>query len=376
MPQLDDLVAPVDSAAESTDLLATGTSSLPHEPKVWIDLDNSPHVPFFAPILEELQRRGVRHVLTARDCYQVCGLADLMHLRYRKIGRHYGKNIFMKFLGLGVRALQMIPLALREKPALALSHGSRSQLVACRLLRIPTIVIGDYEHSKIFAFVHPECLIAPEVIPPEQLNKFGTRLLSYPGIKEDVYISGFRPDPDFRRRLGIPEDKILVTVRPPATEAHYHVPESDELFSSVLVLLERNPHLVVLFLPRNERQADMLRERKPALFASGQAMIPANVVDGLNLVWHSDVVISGGGTMNREAAALGVPVYSIFRGRIGAVDQYLSARGRLTLITSPDEVFTKIQLRRRSRSVHHPHRSPKALDSIVSHIVSILRELS
>jgi hypothetical protein len=375
VPQLDDLVAPVDSAAESADRLTQGASLPPHGSKVWIDLDNSPHVPFFAPILEELQRRGVRHVLTARDCYQVCGLADLMHLRYRKIGRHYGKNIFMKFLGLGVRALQMIPLALREKPALAISHGSRSQLVACRLLRIPTIVIGDYEHSKIFAFVHPECLIVPEVIPTEQLNKFGTRLLRYPGIKEDVYTSRFCPDPDFRRQLGIPEDKILVTVRPPATEAHYHVPESDELFFCVLDLLEQAPQTAILFLPRNERQAAELRERKPALFASGQAIIPAKVVDGLNLVWHSDLVISGGGTMNREAAALGVPVYSIFRGRMGAVDQYLSTQGRMTLVTSPEEVFTRIHLKRRSRSLHRAHHSPKALDCIVSHIVTILGEL-
>jgi predicted glycosyltransferase len=374
VPQLEELVTPGDSPAESTGVPAHGSPFPPPGSRVWIDLDNSPHVPFFAPILEELRRRGVVAVLTARDCYQVCGLADFHRLQYRKIGRHYGKNIVMKFLGLGLRALQMIPLALRERPALAISHGSRSQLVACRLLGIPTIIIGDYEHSTIFAFVHPKCLIVPEVIPSERLHKFRTRLLRYPGIKEDVYTARFRPHPGFRRELGIPEDKILVTVRPPATEAHYHVPESDELFSSVLDLLENDPHTAILFLPRNERQAAMLRARLPALFDTGQAIIPDRVLDGLNLVWHSDLVISGGGTMNREAAALGVPVYSIFRGPTGAVDQYLSAEGRLTLVTSRNEVFTKIQLKRRSRSTHARTLPTLALDSIVSHIVRILGE--
>lgn len=364
MPQVEEL-----SASLHTSVAASPGS------KVWIDLDNSPHVPFFAPILEELEHKGVAIVLTARDCYQVCGLADLMRMNYRKIGRHYGKNMLMKLAGLGVRAMQLIPIALRERPSLAISHGSRSQLIACRLLRIPTVIIGDYEHSTIFAFVRPNCLIVPEVIPAENLEHFRTKLLRYPGIKEDVYIARFRPDAGFRKRLGIPERKILVTVRPPATEAHYHVPESDELFSSVLNLLEHNPEVSVIFLPRNQRQGNRLLTQRPELFASGQAQIPDRVLDGLNLVWHSDLVISGGGTMNREAAALGVPVYSIFRGRIGAVDNYLAAQGRLTLVTNTEEVFTKIRLERRPKLSRPDPRGAMALKSIVAHISNLLDEL-
>ena len=100
--------------------------------------------------------------------------------------------------------------------------------------------------------------------------------------------------------------------------------------------------------------------------------IPEQVVDGLNLIWHSDFVISGGGTMNREAAALGVPVYSIFRSKIGAVDQYLSSMGRLVLLESAEDLRTKILLVRRNRPAKPQNGHAAALSSIVEHIIAIM----
>ena len=41
----------------------------------------------------------------------------------------------------------------------------------------------------------------------------------------------------------------------------------------------------------------------------------------------ADALVSAGGTMNREAAVLGTPVWSIFEGPLGAVDELLVARG-------------------------------------------------
>src|SRR5580700_8853985 len=81
--------------------------------KVWIDLENSPHVPFFLPIIKELEGRNCRVVLTARDCFQVCELADMAGLKYQKIGHHYGKHRMAKLMGLGIRVLQMTPFVLR-----------------------------------------------------------------------------------------------------------------------------------------------------------------------------------------------------------------------------------------------------------------------
>ena len=339
--------------------------------KIWIDLDNSPHVPFFAPIIDELTKRGYSIALTARDCFQVRELANLFHLDYKLVGRHQGKSKVRKLLGLGFRGLQLLPTALKEKPDLAISHGSRSQLIVCAGLRIPSVLIIDYECAKRVGFVHPTWLMCPEVIPTAALRCDPKRILKYPGIKEDVYVPRFVPDPCIRPQLGLRENDLVVTIRPPATEAHYHRPQSDELFEAVIEFLSQKPEVKMVVLPRNERQAIQLRNRWTTLFSNQKIRIPQQVVDGLNLVWHSDLVISGGGTMNREAAALGVPVYSTFRGQIGAVDRYLNARGRLVLLESVQDVRKNILLIRRNLSAKLRNATGESLNSIVDQIAAI-----
>lgn len=355
----------------------SGAVSVAGKKTVWIDLDNSPHVPFFAPIVEELERRGYPVMLTARDCFQVRELTDLFGLDCRLVGTHYGKNTVRKLFGLCVRAMQMLPAAAKRRPALAISHGSRSQLIVTKLLRIPSVMIGDYEFARLFALVRPNWMMVPEVIPISAVKAREGSVLQYPGIKEDVYASRFQPRPEIKAALGLEQDleQIVVTIRPPATEAHYHVPESDILFAEVLDSLGQRADVKIVLLPRNERQEAFIRAARPQLFSSGKIIIPAHAVDGLNLVWHSDLVISGGGTMNREAAALGVPVYSIFRGKIGAVDRYLAAKGRMTLIEDRNQVREKILLRKRERPTKPSVADQKSLEIIVQHITDILEGL-
>ncbi|PYU24525.1 MAG: hypothetical protein DMG32_13725 [Acidobacteria bacterium] len=351
-------------------------SASPHKPagkaKIWIDLDNSPHVPFFAPIIDELEKRGYSIVLTARDAFQVRELADLLHLNCELVGRHNGKSKIRKVFGLCFRALQLIPSALREKPDLAISHGSRSQLIVCAALRIPSLLIIDYECAKRLGLVQPTWLMCPEVIPAAALGCDPKRVLKYPGLKEDVYVPRFVPDPRIRHQLGLSADDLVVTMRPPATEAHYHRRQSDELFEAVIDFLSQRPQVKVVMLPRNEKQALYLKDHWPGLFSNQKIRIPQQVVDGLNLIWHSDLVISGGGTMNREAAALGMPVYSTFRGKIGAVDRYLSDRGRLVLLESVEDVQRKIQLIRRKPAATPQNGNDVVLSSIVNQVVSIV----
>lgn len=357
--------------------MAAGSKSGPlRTKKVWIDLDNSPHVPFFAPIVEELKRRGCSVFVTARDCFQVRELADLLGLSYASIGRHYGKNKILKSFGLCKRALQLAPKILREKPDIALSHGSRAQLLSSALLGVPSVVIIDYEFAKGLALLRPSWIIVPKIIPDAAI-KFDTgRILKYPGIKEDVYIPKFKPDPSIRAELGLSGDDLVITIRPPANEAHYHNPESDALFEAVIEVLSARPNTKIVLLPRNERQEISARKAWPSLFASGKIVLPERAVDGLNVIWHSDLVISGGGTMNREAAALGVPVYSIFRGKIGAVDRYLADSGRLVLVENVQDVRTKITMGRRPRPVHPQTGDSGALRKIVDDVVSIIESKS
>ena len=338
---------------------------------IWIDLDNSPHIPFFAPIIKELQNGGYTVTLTARDAYQVCELADLFHLSYKRIGRHYGKNKVLKVFGTCLRALQLMSTAVSQRPDLAMAHGSRSQMLTCMLLRIPSICILDYEFADLHV-VRPTWVMAPEVIPNSSIRFQEGAVLKYPGIKEDVYAPHFKPDQSIRSQLGLQESDLVATVRPPATEAHYHCQQSEELFRAAIEFLGQSKDVKTILLPRNKKQEASIRAAWPNLVTARKIIIPERALDGLSVIWHSDFVISGGGTMNREAAALGVPVYSIFRGKIGAVDKYLAATGRLVLVENAQEVHTKILVARRQRPTELPCEDSNALKKIVSDVMAIL----
>ena len=341
---------------------------------VWIDIDNTPHVPFFLPIVEELKGLGIELVLTARAAYQVCDLIKLFSMPCQVIGRHYGKNKILKVAGNCLRAAELLPVALERRPDLAISHGSRAQVLVCRSLGIPTLVMHDYEHSTKTGFIEPNWILMPDVIPNNLMSKKSERVLKYHGLKEDVYVPQFRPDPSIFARLGLNEEDLLVTLRPPATEAHYHNRDSEMLFNETLRFLAKQPGLRVVVLPRSVVQNEQIRKDWADLVSLGQVIIPEQAVNGLNLIWFSDLVISGGGTMNREAAALGVPVYSIFRGKLGAVDRYLAENGRLVLIESVQEVATKIRLTRWKRPARPNNGSCAVLQSIISSVVSILEK--
>jgi predicted glycosyltransferase len=352
--------------------------------KVWIDLENSPHIPFFAPIITELEKRGCEVVLTARDCFQVCELADMAGFKYRKIGHHYGKHRLAKIAGLGIRVAQMAPFILHEKPAISVSHGSRSSLVLSSILGIPSVNIADYEYAdhRLTGWIgskQKKWLMTPDVIPSDIFVKHGMQkdhVLVYPGIKEDVYTPFFEPDPTLKDLLDLQSAGVVVTIRPPATEAHYHNPESEKLLLAVFELLSAHPEAKAILLPRTHKQEEELRAASPELFASGRIVVPKRAVDGLDLIWYSDVVISGGGTMNREAAALGIPVYSLFRGTMGAVDKHLAEVGRLVLLESERDVREKLKLVPRSKTLAARPKQLATLDAVVNHICTILEKRS
>lgn len=350
--------------------------------KIWIDLENSPHVPFFLPIIREMEARGFEVVLTARDCFQVCELADMAGLKYAKIGRHYGRNRLAKLIGLGIRVLQLASFVLREGPDIGVSHSSRSSIVLSALLRIPNLNIIDYEFANqrltsLFGSKKMKWVLTPAIVPTDTFEKCGTptdHILHYPGIKEDVYVPFFQPDPTLKDLLGITTADVVVTIRPPATEAHYHNPESEKLLMAVFDQLEKHRDVKGILLPRTANQEAELRQARPRLFETGRIVVPAHAINGLDLIWYSDVVISGGGTMNREAAALNVPVYSLFRGMLGAVDKHLAESGKLVLLQSEEDVRQKLTLARREKREDYRPAQGGALDAIVNHVVVILEK--
>lgn len=340
--------------------------------KIWIDLDNSPHVPFFRPIKQALERKGYEIFLTARDSYQTCSLADYFGLKYKKVGKHYGKNIYAKLFGTGYRVLQLFPTILKEKPRIALSHGSRAQIISANLLRVPSVVIIDYEYAKMIPLFPPKYLIIPSVISKDKFRVSEDRIFQYPGIKEDVYAPEFHPDGNIKKELGINGRGIVVTVRPPAVEAHYFVEQSERLFEKAIEVLKSKDDVKMIILPRNEMQKEFISKKYQNEIFKKKIIIPDHAIDGLNLLWHSDLVISGGGTMNREAAALNVPVYSIFRGKIGNVDKHLSETGRLTLIEKEEDLEKKIIIQRRDKKSNEIG-SKTTLDFIVDKVEEIMK---
>lgn len=341
-----------------------------NHPTIWIDLDNTPHVMIFKPIIDELEKRGYHILLTAREAFQVCALADLFGLRYQKIGRHYGKHKLLKMAGLFIRSSQLAKYIAHARPALALSHGSRSQLALAKAMGIPSVLLLDYEYARFLSFSHPDWVMMPEII---SMNHFprSTKVIKYPGIKEHIYIPSFRPNPNIRAELGIEADQVVAIVRPPANEAHYHNPESEQLFSAVMEYLVAATYVTTILLPRNQKQQQTIYERWKCWLDCKRIMIPDHALNGLDLIWHSDLVICGGGTMGREAAVLNVPAYSIFRGHQGAVDQYLASTGRLTLIETQKDIPSKINLIRRRRNEAPSPSDSSTLTTIVDQIVEI-----
>ncbi len=341
--------------------------------KIWVDLENTPHIPFFGPIVRELRKRGHRVVITARDGYQTCELAEFHGMHFQRIGHHYGKRLISKALGLLVRGGQLVLFARHEKPRLALNLGSRTQNLAARVLGIPVAEIMDYEHTVEPAWLKSRWYFMPDTVHQAGFSEEkNDRIRTYRGLKEDVYVPDFTPDDSIDDLLQLDPADIVVTVRPSATEAHYHNPESEALFVRLMDRALSTPKVRIVLLPRNARQETALRNEHPVWFQSGKVVVPSQVVDGLNLIWHSDLVVSGGGTMNREAAAMGVPVYSIFRGRLGAVDRSLCEQNRLVLIATAEDVDQKILFDRRQYRDLPVSSSAYALTDILTQLDEII----
>ena len=299
--------------------------------RVWIDLTNSPHVLVLAPVIERLRAQGADVEVTARDFAQTLELCRRHGIEHTAIGRHRGGRLVAKGAGLVSRSAALARWARGRHFDLALGHGSNDVTVAAALLRIPSTTTFDYEWATVQHNVNcrlARAVVVPEAIPPERLHRYGARgkLHRYPGLKEEYYLSGFEPDAAVLDELGLDRSRPIAVVRTPPEVSLYHR-FHNELFTAVLERL-RGQQTVVL--ARTAAQREQLETR-------GGFVLPAHAIDAQSLVALADLVISAGGTMNREAVALGTPVFTTFAGRPGAVDEQLIAEGRLRRLTDPDQ---------------------------------------
>ncbi|TCS83371.1 DUF354 domain-containing protein [Tepidibacillus fermentans] len=316
---------------------------------IWIDLTNSPHVLFFKGIIKALIDQGHNVTVTARDYAQTLPLLDEYQIDYIHLGNHMGKNKFKKVLGLFKRTLQLYRFSKGKSFDLALSMGSNDLAFVAFLRGIPHVTSFDYEY--VFAhninFRLATKILKPSVIPFERIKKYGAKkekIIDFNGLKEDFYIHEYNYQEGYLvKKLGLDPSKVVITYRPPATQAHYQQNNYD-ISIKLLKYLSSNENCYIIVVPRTKDQIEFFNSLKLP-----NVIIPNEVLDGYNLINCSDIVISAGGTMNREAAALQIPVFTIYKGGImGAVDQYLINSGKMIELKS-EEDFGKIKFVKRKK---------------------------
>jgi predicted glycosyltransferase len=300
--------------------------------RIWVDLTNSPHVLVMRPVIANLRARGHDVEVTARDFAQTLGLLERFGLEHTTIGRHRGGRLGAKARGLAERSLALTKWARSRRFDRALGHGSNDVTIAAALLGIPSSTMFDYEWATVQHNINcrlADAVVVPDAIPPERLYRYGARgkVRGYPGLKEEYYLADFEPDPSVLADLGLDRnaDRPITVVRTPPEVSLYHRFEND-LFAQVLDRLDGAQTVV---LPRTPEQRSQLGRGRGFI-------VPERAIDAQSLIAYADVVVSAGGTMNREAVALGTPVYTVFEGRLGAVDERLIGEGRLKRLTSAD----------------------------------------
>ena len=329
--------------------------------RIWIDLANSPHVPFFRALIPEFTARGHQVEISARDYAQTVALATKAGMLPHVIGGHGGGKLTGKAGNLVGRAASLRKWARDRGFDLAVSHNSYAQIAAAAALGIKTVTLMDYEHQPAnhLAFRLASRVIVPQAFPNAELKKYGAPLRKvkrYAGLKEDVYLADFQPDATFAetlRDLGVASEDVLIVARPPASEALYHRFEN-ELFDKLLAQLNAQPHAKIILLPRTDAQRAEYEKQNLA-----KVIMPPEALDGANLIATADLVVSAGGTMNREAAALGVPAASIYAGKWAAIDEGLAGEGRLQKLTSASD-FESLPLQKKSGRVPRANSQTRA----------------
>jgi uncharacterized protein len=342
---------------------------------LWIDLDNSPHVHFFAPIIRNLDREGVKYFITIRSFSQTEELARSYGFDFVTIGTHRARHHVATRVGeTTARACKLAPYVWKRKATAAVSHNSRALLLASYFLNIPAMTLYDYEFAfSAFSNRVSQKVVVPSEIPVARLLDQGLRLdklVRYPGLKEEVYVYDFQPKEDILSELDLDPARQIITLRPPQTWAHYHNTWSEVLLDALIRRLGQEQSAQVMVLCRTAEQADAMSHKYG--LDSPPFRVLRKAVDGLSLMWYSDAIFSGGGTMVREAALLGLNAHSIFAGKLGAADAALERQGKLKMIREVSEI-DRLSFEKR-KGVPQLNRSSETRDFVCEQVVRFAQQ--
>lgn len=329
--------------------------------RIWIDMTAPAHPLVFRPIIKRLREQGHEVEVTARDYAQTLQLLDMLGIEHTAFGKHGGESRVRKLTALFSRGRRMRKFAKGKQFDLAACHGSNDLPIVARRLGIPTADMFDYEFATWQHNVGcrlSKRVMTPDSIPPERLRRYGVddgKLAQYPGLKEEYYLADFAPNEAVLDELGIDRSKVLVVLRPPPDVSLYHR-KSNPLFPQVVRHLGTHDEVQAVVLPRTTAQQEYVQSLSlPSL------IVPDHAVDAQSLISFADLVVSAGGTMNREAVALGTPVYTTYGGRLGGVDEALIRSGRLRPLTDP----RALDLQKRSGNGERTRRDPQLLVDLI-----------
>jgi uncharacterized protein len=318
--------------------------------KVWVDCTAAAHPLVLRPIIERLEARGDEVFVTAREYGQTQGVLERLGIPYTSVGSHAGASTFAKVAAGAGRSAGLARMVWERRPDLSIAHGSVDLAVVSALFRIPSAQMQDYEFAGLqrkVSFRVAKRVLVPDSIPLDRLRRLGAgegKLVRFPGLKEEYYLAGFEPDPAVLDELGLDREKVLVVVRPPPETSAYHA--RNDLYGATIRRLAEESGAQAVIVPRTEAQGEEARA-----IGAANLIVPARAIDAQSLIAHADLVVSAGGTMNREAVALGTPVFTTFSGRMGGVDEELIASGRLQVLDDPGA----LELRKRGTPVGVVH---------------------
>jgi uncharacterized protein len=323
--------------------------------RIWIDMTAPAHPLVFRPIISRLRAAGHEVEVTARDYADTLGLLELHGIEHVAFGRHGGAGRSAKLASLVSRRRQMCRFGRGRKFELAVAHGSNELPLAAARLGIPAVDMFDYEFAVLQHNIGCRLarkVLTPDAIPPQRLRRYGVgprKLDQYPGLKEEYYLADFEPDPAIGERLGLSPQRVLVVLRPPPDVSLYHR-RSNPLYRRVLEHLGGDPRVQAVVLPRTAAQRTELEG-----LDLDSLVIPPGPVDAQSLIAIADLVVSAGGTMNREAVAMGTRVFTTYAARLGGVDEALMREGRLRPLTNPAALpVEKADPRQRTRARRDP----------------------
>ncbi len=304
---------------------------------IWVDCTAAAHPLVLGPLIERFEQRGDEVLVTAREYGQTLGILERLGIPYTAVGEHGGASTLGKGRALAGRSAQLARVVWNRRPDLALAHGSVDLAVVSFLFRIPSAQMQDYEFAgwqRQIAFRAARRVLMPDSIPLERLRRIGAKegkLVRYPGLKEEYYLAGFEPDGGVLEQLGLDREKVLVVVRPPPETSEYHA--RNDVYGAAIRHLAAADGVQAVVIPRTERQGEEVRS-----LGANNLLVPERAIDAQSLIAFADLVVSAGGTMNREAVALGTPVFTTFAGRMGGVDEALIAESRLRVLDDPAEL--------------------------------------